>query len=106
MVILRMNTGWRPQTTIAIICIALLPLWWLGFYNLKRRQGDDEVWVMAVLTPFVIAAVGIGCAIAGARRGSRASRIASTVCLFVLIVPTLLAGSCFLWLMIAKPRFA
>ena len=96
--------GWRPQATIAIICIALLPLWCVVFYHLPYTDGAFQVIV--VLTPFAIAAVGIGCAISGARRGSRASRTVSKICLFVLIVPTLLAGSCFLWLMFAKPRFA
>jgi len=46
----------------------------------------------------LIVAVGIMFALAGVPRGSRASRVASTVCLFVLLLPVIAAVAFVAWL--------
>jgi ABC-type dipeptide/oligopeptide/nickel transport system permease component len=50
-------------------------------------------------------ALGIGCAIAGVRRGSRASRAASAICLVVLALPVIgVAIACVLLAVYGMPR--
>jgi hypothetical protein len=100
-----MNNGWRPQATIAIICVVLLLLLvavWNALKGLPAGAGGDGFFLVAFC---LMDAVGLACANSGAHGGSRASRVASVVCLILLSLPIAACGVCFAYLVIRKPRF-
>src|SRR5439155_21913553 len=100
-----LNNDWRPQATIAITCVVLLPLWVVVCLALAKSGGAEGWWGIAMLgASCLIVAVGIASAISGARRGSRASRTASKVCLSVLLL-MIATVVVFLW-WLSKQRFA
>jgi hypothetical protein len=98
-----MDNGWRPQATVAIASFALIPLWMMAASTLKGTGGSDELGI-AMVAPCLIFAVGIGSAISGVRRGSRASLMASKVCLFVWVFLLVTVALSLFWL--SKQRFA
>ncbi len=73
-----MGGAWRPEATVAMVCVALLP-WWVWVTGLNLHP----FW-LAVFAGFV--GVGVGCGVSGVRRGGRASRVAAGLCLAVLAV--------------------
>ncbi len=80
-----MHNGWRTETTVAIVCVALLP-WWVWVTGLN----DDSFWLVVFS---LIVGVGAGCGLSGTRRGGRASRFVSEVCLVALLA----VGFAFTW---------
>ncbi len=81
-----MNDNWRPQATIAISCVVLLPLWLaLSFAMQATRLGAMVGIGFVVVASFLIVVVGIVFAVSGSNRGSKASRRASLICLFTLL---------------------
>jgi hypothetical protein len=81
-----MNAGWRPPATAAIVCVILVPL--LAVLGAGIWDADQKYGAWPIIFPCGITfAVGFGCAIAGVRRGSWASRAASAICLVVLALP-------------------
>jgi uncharacterized membrane protein len=98
-----MENGWRPQTTVAIASFALIPLWMLALTTLKGTGGTDEL-AIAMVAPCLIFTVGFGSSIAGVRRGSRASRMASRICLFLWVILLVTLALFLFWL--SKQRFA
>ena len=99
-----MRDGWQPQATIAIACIALLPLWVAVCFTLIK-SGKAEGWGIAMfVSSCLIVVVGIACAISGVRRGSRASRTASVACLAVLSL--LIVGVTVFLVSLSRSRFA
>lgn len=99
-----MNDGWRPQATIAIACIALLPLWVTVSFTLIK-SGNAEGWGIPMFaTACLIAVVGTACAISGIRRGCPASRSASVACLAVLSL--VIVGVVVFLVSLSRTRFA
>jgi hypothetical protein len=98
------TTGWRPLATAAIVCVVLIPL--LAVLGAAVWDADQTYGAWPVIFPCGLTfAVGIGCAIAGVRRGSRASRAASAICLVVLALPVLaVAIICVLLIVNGMPR--
>jgi hypothetical protein len=73
-----MTGGWRPEATVAVACVALLPPWvCVTGLNLQ------SFWLVVFS---VIIGVGVGCGLAGVRSGSRLSRVVSGLCLILLLV--------------------
>jgi hypothetical protein len=84
----RTNTGWRPQATAAIVCVVLVPL--LAVLGAAVWDADRTYGAWPVIFPCGLTfAAGIGCATAGVRCGSWASRAASAICLVVLALPVI-----------------
>lgn len=98
-----MDNGWRPQATVAIASFALIPLWFMAATTLKGTGGADEL-ALAMGAPCLIFAVGIVSAASGVRRGSRASRVTSTVCLFVWLFLFVTVALALIW--VSQGRFA
>jgi hypothetical protein len=75
-----MTDHWRPQATAAIVFVVLLPLWVVASWS---SVGDSGV-ILTISSLLVVA--GLACALAGVRRGSLASRLASWICLSALLL--------------------
>ena len=73
-----MDGGWQPETTVALVCVALLPPW-----VCVTELNLHSFWVVVLS---LVVGVGIGCGVAGVRRGGRASRRVAGACLAVLIL--------------------
>jgi hypothetical protein len=101
-----MYDNWRPQATIAITTVVLLPLWMLTCYALDHAPWAAGGFCIALLAAFLIFVVGIVSGISGAREGSSASRRASKVCLFLLVTPVIIAVVYIVWFLNTKPRWA
>ena len=99
-----MNDRWRPQATVAIVCVALLPICFAVAWVLDGIPGAAGIGVAFVfIVSCLIVAVGLVCAIAGVRRGSFASRAASWICLSLLFLPTASVVALFVCMSVAFP---
>jgi hypothetical protein len=102
-----MKDDWRPQATIAVGCVAAIPLWAVVCYALDGTPVGSAIGVESALIILgLIVIVGIGCAIAGSVRGSHASRTTSKVCLFLWAL--MIVGLCVTFRVVFPPgtRFA
>ena len=77
-----MSNGWKPQATVAIVCITLPPLSFAVFMAAHVENFFGGWFCISS----VISVVGIVCAISGVGLDNRASRVASWVCLSVQLL--------------------
>ena len=73
-----MSEGWRWEGVVSLTCAALLPAWM--YFATMHLQTDYLVVLSIVL------GLGMGCGIAGVRRGRLANRLISTASLVLLLI--------------------
>jgi hypothetical protein len=72
-----MDANWRRETTVSLCCLLLVPVF------LATGLNSVAFWTIILCA---ILGFGIVCAVSGARRGSKASRCVSFLCLALLMI--------------------
>jgi hypothetical protein len=73
-----MSEGWRWESVVSLACVAFLPAWLYG-----TATDLQPIWLIVMGG---VLGLGIGCGIAGMRRGRLASRLIALACLTLLAI--------------------